>query len=300
MASLRTLLLGALLGAPALAAERPSAVQVCFSLPDGVALFASSPRPNYRALDDGALALDLDLKLNGRLPDRVTRMGGSCVRAWLQPVSVVSIEVSFDRTVLALAAQEKRVDLKLKPDLWYDGGQVAVAHEPWARVTTVLPGLLTLQRLSGDASVEVPDHQQLPAGRYRVRYEAPPAATGACRVTLRATGVGTIRPDNRPELYARLVESYRTEWLPEVARAQKLTCTRAEALEVAVRMVDGAFHAPLDPVVTRVRVPEQEPRYQLLLEGKTAPFESGQVITLGPGQELVLEAVDLATVAAAP
>jgi hypothetical protein len=299
MRPLRLALLGVLAGTAAFA-ERPSAVQVCFNLPDALPLFAPGPRTSYRAIDDGSQLVDLDLKLNGQAPERVTRNGPSCVRAWLQAVHVTRIAVSFDRTVLSLAPQERRVDLKLKPDLWYDGGEFTVAREPWARASTDLPGRFTLERLPPAGNVEIADHQRLPAGSYRVSYEAPPAASGPCRFTLRATGAGTIRPDNRPELFARLVEHYRTEWLPEVARELKLTCTRAEALEVAVRMVDGAFFAPLRPEVTRVRVPELEPRYALRLDDRQVPFERGQVVVLASGQEVVLESVGEGPMASAP
>ncbi len=44
-------------GTAAAAGERPAAVQVCFSLPDGIPLFAPTARANYRSLDAEAQVL---------------------------------------------------------------------------------------------------------------------------------------------------------------------------------------------------------------------------------------------------
>jgi hypothetical protein len=299
MASLRHVVLSALLGTVAQAGP-PSAVQLCLTLPEGVALYSPTPAANYRALGPDTYVLDLDFKLNGRLPDRLTRNGPSCLRAWLAPVHVTSVSVSFERTLLNLAPQARPVNLQLKADLWYDAGQLSVLRQPWATVSTPLPGVLTLARQSEGGAAEVTDLARVPAGTYRVAYQPPPPPRGPCRVTIRATGVGTIRADNRPALFAELVEAYRTEWLPEVLKAQQLTCTRAEAVEVSLRLFDGAFRSPLDPELKRVELPVQPPRFALVTGGVRVDFQSGQTVVIGPGDQVVLEAVSEETVAAVP
>jgi hypothetical protein len=301
MGPLRPALLGALLlVGTAAAAERPSAVQLCFTLPQGVALFSPAPRANYRAFSADAFLLDLEVKLNGQAPERLTRTSDACLRAWLPAVNVSVVTVSFDRTLLGLAAQERKVDLKLKPDLWYDAGTFAVAREPWARVSSALPGRVTLEHLSSAGSVAVTDLAHVPAGTYRVGYEPPPPPTGPCRIALRVTGTGTIRADTRPAFFAEVVEHYRAELLPEVVKDQQLVCTAAEALEVSVRLLDGTFVEPRHPDVRRVTLPGREPRYALRLGASAVPFHSGQTVVIGAGQDVVLELDSEGPLAVAP
>jgi len=273
---------------------KPAAVQLCLTLPDGVELFAATPKANYRALAPDTYVLDLDLTLNGAAPEKLTRNGPKCLRAWLQPRNVRSIAVSFDRTTLNLGARELAVDLKLRADLWYDGGQLTVEREPWTTVSTALPGRLVLERISGPIPVSVTALQRVPAGRYRVHYVAPPPPRRPCPVTLHAVGIGTVRSDNKPALFAELVEQYRTEILPEVlSRLGAASCTDAEALDISVRLADGAYVDPLHPTVRTIQLPGEAPRYLWRLAGgPPVPFEDGQVLSLSSGQRAVFEALD--------
>jgi hypothetical protein len=166
-------------------------------------------------------------------------------------------------------------------------------------MSTELPGELTLERVSSGGTVGVEDLQHVPSGTYRVAYVAPPQPTGPCRITLRATGVGTVRADNKPAQFAELVELYRTEWLPEVAKDQKLVCTRVEAIEVDLRIVDGTFRNVLRPELKRVRVAAMEPKYVLRIGATRVDFQSGASFEFGAGQEVVLSET-VGTVAAVP
>jgi hypothetical protein len=273
--------------------DKPAAVQLCLTLPDGVELFTTTPRANYRALTPDTYVLDLDLKLNGVAPEKLTRNGPKCLRAWLPPRNVRAIAVSFERTTLNLSARELAVDLKLRADLWYDGGQLTVEREPWTTVSTALPGRLVLERISGPSPVSITDLQRVPAGRYRVHYVAPPPPRRPCPVTLHAVGIGTVRSDNKPALFAELVEQYRTEILPGVLSSLgAASCTDAEALDIGVRLADGAYVDALHPTVRKIDLPGEAPRYLWRLAGgPPVPFEDGQVLTLSSGQRAVFEAL---------
>jgi hypothetical protein len=270
-------------------ADKPAAAQVCFTLPTGVSLFVDKPQLNYRAIAPDTYLLDLDLRFNGALPERLTRDGASCLRAWLPAVKVKTVEASFERTTLNLSKAERKVAVELKADLWSPLGQLTVDRAPWVRFSTGLPGQRTLERVTSTGAVPITDFERVPAGTYRVRYEAPPLPTGTCAASLRAVGVGTIRADNRPAQFEALVEQYRRDFLPEIQRTQKLACTELESLEVEVKIFDGIFRAPYAPGLRRVAVPSKQPRYVLRVDGAVQKFESGERFDFEAGQQVVLE-----------
>ncbi|MBI5543923.1 MAG: hypothetical protein HY901_08560, partial [Deltaproteobacteria bacterium] len=191
------------------AADKPAAVQVCVKLPAGIALFSEAPKRNYRALGDGAYLLDMDVALNGKAPERITPNGAGCLRAWVQAEQLSTISLRFDRTDLNLKPETRAVKLKLKPDLWYDGGSFEAQRASFSKISTALPGKLEVARLEeaewSKGAFPLRDHDKLPSGRYVVRYEPPPPPLGSCEITVRAEATGTIRPDNRPELFQELV-----------------------------------------------------------------------------------------------
>lgn len=283
----RHVALVALLSGAALAESKPAAVQLCLELPKEVPLFVGRAQPNYRALGDGTFILDFDVTLAGRAPERLSKATPSCFRAWLPARHVKRIAFDFARTDLNLPAVEKDVDLKLKADLWYDGGAFAVAQAPWSKVGTALPGELLVDRVGRDgAVVPIEDKAALPRGRYVVRYTAP---THPCDLTVRGVATGTVREDNQPALVKELVDTYRKDWAPDVAKDLKLACGPAEALALVVRIVDGAYFKPLAPQVQKVTLPERLPRYRLVVNGVARDFTPGDAVDVGFDETLVLE-----------
>jgi hypothetical protein len=133
------------------------------------------------------------------------------------------------------------------------------------------------------------DLEHLPAGRYRATYEPPAPPTHPCSSTLRATGIGTVRADNKPALFAELVEQYRAEILPGALSGMKMSCTDTETLEVDVRLADGAYVDPIHPVVRKVQAPHEMTRYGWRIDSTRLAFENGQTVTLTAGQHAVLE-----------
>ncbi|MBL9039768.1 MAG: hypothetical protein JNG84_14725 [Archangium sp.] len=288
-----------LVGLSAWGADKPSAVQVCVALPAGVALFAATPQPGYRPLGDGTQLLDIDVTLNGQVVTTLTRAGPECLRAWVPAMPIVAVGVDARRPALNLGAATQSVNLKLKPDLWYDAGRLTVPRLPWATVTSALPGSLTLTRRSPDGDRRVTDFAQVPSGAYVVTYEPPPES-GPCPVTVRGVGTGTIREDNRPGQFAELVDAYRVGYAPDVLAAKKYTCTPGETVEVSVRIVDGVYFAPRSPSITKVRVPDAQPRYVVTVDGVRSRFEPGQSMAIGEGQQLLFAVEPRGDVAQAP
>lgn len=286
--------LSLVLAGAALAADRPAAVQLCLALPDGVALFSTQPQADYRALGDGVFMLDLDVRLGGRAPERLTKTSATCLRAWLAARPVKRIELDFSRTDLNLRPAAKDVDLKLKPDLWYDGGGFTVERAPFSSITSPLPGKLSVERLRGEQAEPLRETTALPRGQYRIGYAAPPRA---CDVTVRGVATGTVREDNHPTLVAELVDGYRREWAQDVAKDLRLQCAPGEALQLQVRIVDGVYFRPREPLVRKVKVPGREPHYTLSVDGDAKPFAPGHVVDVGFGQRLVFESAEPEAVA---
>lgn len=281
--------LSLILAGAAAAQNKPAAVQLCFTLPDGVALFATKAQPDYRALGDGVFVLDFDVRLGGRAPERLTKTSATCLRAWLPARPVKRIDVDFSRTDLNLRPTGKDVDLKLKPDLWYDGGGVTVERAPFSSIASSLPGRLTVERMRGDVAEPQPETSALPRGQYRVGYEAP---THVCDITVSGVATGTVREDNHPKLVAELVDAYRREWAQDVAKDLRLQCAPGEALQLQVRIVDGAYFRPREPLVRKVKVPGREPHYTLSVNGEAKPFQPGSVVDVDFEQHLVLESTE--------
>lgn len=276
------------------ATDKPAAVQLCFSLPRDVPLFSTKAQPGYRALGDGVFIVDLDVNVGGRAPERLTKTSASCLRAWVSARAVKRIDVDFSRTDLNLRPVGKDVELRLKPDLWYDGGRFTVERARFSSLSSSLPGALKVERLRADVAEPVTDTKALPRGRYRIGYEAP---TSACSLTVRGVASGTVRVDNHPKLVAELVDVYRREWAQDVAKDLRLRCAPGEALQLQVRIVDGAYFHPREPVVRKVSVPGRAPHYTLTVDGEVRPFEPGSVVDVGFDQRLVVESTDVQEVA---
>jgi hypothetical protein len=266
----------------ALAGERPAALQVCLSLPDGVALFATSPQPFMRALGNGVWMLDFEFQLDGHGVERITKSGPDCFRAWLPAENVSGLSFDFSKVPLNLVNQEPRVSVQLKPDLWSDGGRFVVDRAPWSNVVNATNGTLVLER----EDTVMTDWQQLPAGRYVVKFTPPPPPKTDCAVTLQLHGVGSVRHDRNAALLRELTEHYRKELLPSVIKKHQLQCEPAEVVQVTVKVDDGAIRNPLEPRIERVRLEEKELQYQVTIDGRTLPFVEGMTVVVGPGQTL--------------
>ena len=101
-----------------------------------------------------------------------------------------------------------------------------------------------------------------------------------------------MRADRHEDVFAELLEHYRKEVLPSVIKKRKLRCQPGEVVRLSLRLVDGVFQSPLDPSLERVQEPTEAARYQLVVDGQARPFESGQSIEVGFGQQLVFSRVE--------
>lgn len=270
------------------AADKPAAVQLCVTLPEGVALFANKPAPYMRSIGNDVWMLDFDVSLNGHEAERLTKSGADCFRAWLPAEKLKRISLSFTRLPLNLIDAEQALDLQLKADLWSDAGKVSISRAPWSTFASPLPGQFVVERQGQPVS----DWKQLPIGPYVIKYTAPPQPKATCPITLKVIGSGTVRDDHNGALYREMVEYYRVEMLPAVIAKNKLQCEPAEAAQVMVQLVDGVWRNPLDPEIERVRVLEREPKYQLLIDGKAQPFLSGFKLDVKAGQQLEVISAD--------
>jgi len=264
------------------AADKPAAVQLCVTLPVGVSLFANKPAPHMRSIGNDVWMLDFDVSLNGHQAERLTKSGPDCFRAWLPAEKLKRISLSFTRLPLNLIDAEQPLDLQLKADLWSDAGKVSIARAPWSTLSSPLPGKLVIER----QGQPVVDWQQLPIGPYVIKYTAPVQPKASCPITLKVVGSGTVRDDHHEALFREMVEYYRVEMLPAVIAKNKLQCEPAEAAQVTVRLVDGVWRNPLEPEIERVRLPEKEPTYLLIIDGKAQPLLSGQKVDVQAGQQL--------------
>jgi hypothetical protein len=264
------------------AADKPAAVQLCVQLPEGVALFASKPSPYMRSIGNDAWMLDFDVLLNGHAPERVTKSGADCFRAWLPAEKLKLIKLTFARLPLNLVDAEHPLDLQLKADLWSDGGKVSVERAPWSKLSNTTPGKLAVER----AGQPMTDWKTLPSGAYVFNYTPPPQPRATCPITLKVLGSGTVREDRNGDLFREMVESYRVDMLPAVVAKNKLQCEPAEAAQVTVRLVDGIWRNPLEPEIERVRLAEKEPHYQLTVDGTPTAFTNGLKVELKTGQTL--------------
>lgn len=291
ISSLRRAVLAALVfsGSTLAANDKPAAVQVCLTTPKEYPLFATQAAAGYRLLGEGVFVLDLDVALNGKAVSKLTRSGADCLRAWVPATEAIrKVAVSFERAALNLSADQREVDLKVKPDLWYDAGRFTITQLPYSQIRLGLPGQLTLERKSSEGMNLVTDLKQLPAGEYKIGFELP-ASMRKCEVTVRGVAVGSIREDNKKTLVNELVEHYRTEYVPEVLADLKMFCNPGEAVEVELLIIDGLYFKPRDPKLKKVHVPGKSPRYALDIDGVRTAFQNGQMVTVRTGQHIALE-----------
>jgi hypothetical protein len=286
-------MLGALvLSASTLAAsDKPAAVQVCLTTPKEYPLFATHAGAGYRLLGEGVFMLDLDVALNGRVASKLTRSGADCLRAWVPATEPIrKVAVAFDRAALNLSADQREVDLKVKPDLWYDAGRFTITQLPYSQLRLTVPGQLIVERKSSDGLNPVTDLEQLPAGEYKIGFELP-ASKRRCEVTVRGVAMGSIRDDNKKAMVDELVEHYRTEYAPEVLADLKMFCNPGEAVEVELLIIDGVYFKPREPRLKKVHLPSKAPRYALDINGVRTAFQSGQMVTVHTGERIALEEV---------
>ncbi len=281
------LALAATLALSAAAADKPSAVRVCFTgLEADAPLFADAPRRGYRKLGD-AYVLDLDLTLDGAAPEKLTRSDAGCVKAWLPPRRVSSIAVSFDRTETNYEPAKRAVKLQLKADLWHDGGSFAITRRPFARVTTSLPGTLEAVRVEGGRELPVPDPARLAIGRYRFRHVPPPPPAHPCQAQVIVDeAIGSIRADNRPKDLEAIVADYRKTIAPKVLAEKKQTCTGDEVVELHIRVREGTIPNAWTPHLRKLAKPKPRPPYVLKVDGAARPLGDADVIEVGYGQVL--------------
>ncbi|MDP1826447.1 MAG: hypothetical protein Q8L48_24475 [Archangium sp.] len=287
-----------LLGVSALATPRPSAVQLCVELPPGVELFSTAAAPNYRELGPGLWMLDFDVRLDGQLPERITRANPSCLRAWLQPRAVRQVTLDFERMPLNFTAEPRAVDLKLKADLLHDAGELSVAQAPFARVKSTVDGALTFARVTAAGLVKEPP-DALPSGQYVVSYVPTALPTGKCKATVEVVAMGSLTQEKNPRAVAELAEHYAQTLLPFALEEQGVTCTDAEEVAAEVLLVDGIFYRPLKPKLVKRTIAARQPRYELRHDGQVFDLAQPARVTVEPGQTLEVTKVVAATAAAA-
>ncbi len=275
-----------LLAASAQAQEMPSSVQVCFEGLGEIPLFAMGPQRNYRDAGQGLYVLDLELRFNGSIaPQRITRSGPNCLRAWMPARPLESVSVSFGRTDTNLRDQRKPLKLELVPEKWHDAGALVLERGPFSRVTSDLPGTLELVRVDGREPHPIDELSRVPAGRYQVRYAGTSPENCAPELVLEARG--TIRSDTWPEVYAELYAYYRDEILPMVLKGYKLPrCPAGQHLEVRMTLLDGAYRHMLEPEVRLVRTERPPPSFEITVDGKRQTLLGDAVLQIGYGQEI--------------
>ncbi|MBL8921116.1 MAG: hypothetical protein JNJ54_19795 [Myxococcaceae bacterium] len=265
---------------------KPAAVQVCLELPEGETLFASQKGPSMRAIGNGAWMLDLDVRFDGVAPEKVTRAQGSCLRAWLRPRKVRKVEVSFDRLAHNLVPATKDVNLELKSDLFYDAGAFAVSQRPFSTIEVGAPGTLTVERQTPAGPV-VESPSRLPIGQYRITFTPAPSPR-PCETRLEVLTVGSVTRERQPALLAELTAYYEQEFLPEVLKKLSVTCSEAEVAMVQTTLADGVFARPWVPRIVKRRLPEREPRFELIQAGARQPVDETVLITIEAGQHFDL------------
>lgn len=275
-----------LVACSAWAEVKPAAVQVCLDLPPGEALFANQKSPSMRAIGNGAWMLDLDVRFDGVAPEKVTRAQGSCFRAWLRPRKVRKVEVSFDRLAHNLVTATKDVTLDLKSDLFYDAGSLAVSQQPFSTIEVGVPGTLTVERQT-PAGFVAESPSRLPVGQYRLSFTPAPSPR-PCETRLEVVAIGSVTQERQPALLAELTAYYEQEFLPEVLKKLSVTCSEAEVAMVQVTLADGVFSRPWEPRIVKRRLPEREPRFELVQGGVRRPVDETVLLTIEAGQHFDL------------
>lgn len=269
----------------ALAAPKPAAVQLCFKTPAGFELFSTKAAPHFRALSPGTFMLDLDVLLDGEKAQKVTKAGPSCVRAWLDARPVKKVSVSFERVPLNYVVVEREVDLKLKPDLWFDAGTVVLEQEPFATARVSTGGELKFERKTASGLV-VERGDALPVGEYVVTHVPAPEPTRPCPTRVEVVAMGTVTAEKSPALLKDLTYHYADNILPTVLAQKQYACTDSQELVAEVLLVDGVFVRAMQPKLTRLTVPARQTVFELRHDDKVLRLDESVTITIAPGQLL--------------
>lgn len=267
----------------AFAEVKPAAIQLCVELPLNEPVFVSAAGPHQKSVGRELWMLDFDVRVDGVVAERVTRVSASCLRAWVAPRKVKRIELDFSRLANNFVSRGRDVSFDLKSDLLYDAGAFIVEQEPYATVSSNHPGTLVLERLTVNGPV-AEQADRLPVGEYRVSFRPQVAAPGPCETKLEVATVGTVTPERQPALFEELKTHYQAELLPDVLSKLRLSCDPAEIAVVHTKLVDGVFSKPFEPLVERHRVKAREPTVELRHQAETTPLAEPLVITVGPGQ----------------
>lgn len=287
---MKAILFASVVSAAALAAPgRHAAVQVCVELPPGTSLYSAEARRFYRPVSATQWMLDFDVQLDGQAPERITRVNDSCFHAWVQPKPLKSITLTFERVALNFVSEPRVVDLKLKSDLWFDGGSISIAQQPFSVAKAQAQGAVTFERATTAGPV-TESAAALPMGEYVVTYVPPQPKQSECSTRIEVVAMGTITQERKPALFTELVEHYSATVLPSALRQLSVKCSPWEEAVVEVLMLDGIFVRPLNPkVVTRV-IEAKAPRYELHHDGQRYDLSQPVKVTVEPGQ--LLKVVD--------
>jgi hypothetical protein len=275
--------------------DKPAAVTLCFDgLPETTPLFSATAVKNYRQVNDTTYVLDMDLKFNGNLlPSRVTKGSGpSCLKAWLLAQPIDTIEATFTRTDTNLRALPRKVNLKLKPDLWYDGGAFTVATAPFSKVSSSLPGSVELTfkpPIAPGLEPTAKDLSHVSSGEYTLTYRPPVPPEGACGISVSAEARGTTTLERHPEALREILDNWRHDFAPKVIRKKKIACREGDQISFTLEIYDGLVYAPLEPSFRVVPWTEPEHAYQLVRNGESRPFKLGGPVHIGYGESWVLE-----------
>lgn len=264
---------------------KPAAVQVCFKTPAGLELFSSKAEPYFRSLNTNTWMLDFDVLLDGEKPEKVTKAGSSCVRAWTAARAVKRISVSFERVPLNYVVAERAVDLQLKPDLWFDAGTVVLEQEPFAVAKPHTGGELKFERKTSSGLV-TEKSDALPVGEYVVTHVAAPEPTKDCSARVEVVAMGTVTAEKSPALLKDLTLHYADNVLPAVLSQKKFACTDSEEVVAEVLLVDGVFVRSMQPKLSKVAVPARQTVFELRHDDKVLRLDEPVSITIAPGQVL--------------
>lgn len=288
-------LLALLLPAFAHAADRPAAIQLCFSgLPAEAPLWREAAGRNYRPHGD-AFVLDLDVRIDGRAPEKLTKSAATCLRAWLPARNVSSVEVTFGRLDLNLRDVKVATKLPLKADRWHEGPAIAVTVQPFAKVSTALPGSLKLVRIEeavwSGGSFEWPALDRVSAGRYRLLHKPPPLPRHPCEIVVKViSATGSIRADNAPEKLRAIVAEYEQTIAKKLLADRKESCEGDDVIELGIKLREGIIPNAWTPELRRIAKPRPQPPYRIVIDGAARPFvPEAETLELRPGQTLVVE-----------
>ncbi len=274
--------------------SKPAAVTICFEgLPKELPLFTNAPAKNYRQAGEELYVLDVSVRLNDAMPQRISRgKGEGCLKAWLPAQWVDEISASFERTDTNLLPVSRKTKLKLKPDLWYDGGSLAVEQGQFSSVSANLPGKVELVRLppfSPELGRTSDDLKRVASGSYQLNYRPPPPPEIPCEISLKANAEGTVTETKHPEVLREIVENYRRGMAPSILSLQGVKCHAGDHVNMQISINDGVVYRPLEPTYEVTSKPPPPPEIHLVRDGKRAPFKFGTKVAIQYGESLVLE-----------